>query len=220
MEKHIVSSYDDDLNLLRSSILNMMGLVKDLVSIANFAIDNPKKSYAQLADSTDSKINHFDETVEQLAVDLLALRQPMAVDLRHVISALRLAVILERMGDLAKKISHRIEYLPITPDAELMKIIQKTLSELERLIEDSCKAYDDLNDKLAIRLSEQDHIIDGYYTKMMLILEAEIEAKPEQAESLMRLILIARNLERIGDYINKIAKIIIFIATGKKPKHK
>ena len=220
MEKHIVSSYDDDLNLLRSSVVNMMGLVKDLVSIANFAIDNPKKSYVQLADSTDSKINHFDEMVEQLTVDLLALRQPMAVDLRHVISALRLAVILERMGDLAKKVSHRIEYLPITPNPELMQIIQKTLSELERLIEESCKAYDVLSEKSAIRLSEQEHIIDGYYAKMMLILEAEIKAKPEQSESLMRLILIARNLERIGDYISKIAKIIIFISTGKKPKHK
>ena len=216
MEKHTVYSYDKELNKLRNSVINMSGLVKDLLTIANYAVQDPNKSFVQLANSTDSKINHFDSEVENLAVNVLALRQPMAIDLRQVISALKLAVILERMGDLAKKVSQRMEYLPITLNNELTSLIQATAKELERLLTDAITAYKNLDQELALTITKQDHIIDDYYVKIMALLEKEINNKSNQASSLVNLILIARNFERIGDYINKIAYITHYIITGEQ----
>lgn len=216
MEKHTVYSYDKELNKLRNSVINMAGLVKDLLTIANYAIQDPSKSFVQLANSTDSKINHFDSEVENLAVNVLALRQPMAIDLRQVISALKLAVILERMGDLAKKVSQRMEYLPITLNHELTNLIQATAKELERLLTDVIAAYTNLDQELAIKITKQDHLIDDCYIKIMLLLEKEINNQSNQASSLVNLILIARNFERIGDYITKIAYITHYIITGEQ----
>jgi phosphate transport system protein len=216
MENHTVHSYDKELNKLRNSVINMASLVKDLVSIANYAIQDPNKSFSDLANSTDWKINHFDIEVENLATHVLALRQPMAIDLREVISSLKLAVILERMGDLAKKISHRMEYLPITLTPNLAKLINATIKELERLITDVIKAYENLDKKLALKVSQEDHIIDDYYRQIMELLEKELENNSKDAKALLNIVLVARNFERIGDYISKIANITLYIITGEQ----
>lgn len=216
MEKHIVYSYDSDLNQLRVSVVNMANLVKDLIEISALALQNTNKSYVELAETTDLKINHFDDKIEQLSVNLLALRQPMAVDLRNVVSSLRLAVILERMGDLIKKISHRVEYLAMEIDATLKTLLCETVAKVGSLLSDVIFAYEQMDEKLAIKVSQQDHVIDHYYFDIMGIIEAEIKNKPQNTKELMNIILVARNLERVGDYINKIANITHYIATGKK----
>jgi phosphate transport system protein len=216
MEQHIVNSYDKELNKLRNSVITMVSLVKDLVSIAKYAIEDPSKSYVELANSTDHKINHFDAEIEQLAIHVLALRQPMAIDLRQVISSLKLAVILERMGDLTKKISHRIEFSPITLNPKLMKVIYSTIKELDRLLTDVITAYENLDDNLAIKVAEEEVLIDDYYNNLMTLLESEMIKNPDQIKSLLNLVLIARNFERIGDYISKIADITHYIVTGEK----
>ncbi len=216
MEKHIVYSYDSDLNKLRVSVVNMASLVKELVGIASRALRNPDESYVELADKTDLKINNFDDEIEQRSVGLLALRQPMAVDLRQVVSSLRLAVILERMGDLTKKISHRAEHLSYIPNENLMNLMQLTLGEIDRLLAEVIFAYERMDEELAIKISKQDYVIDNNYFEIMNSLEAEMKSNPSHIKELMNLVLVARNLERIGDYITKIANIIHYIATGKK----
>ena len=216
MEKHTVNSYDNELNKLRNSIISMANLVKDLVNIADLAVKNPSQSFVELADNTDKKINYFDTKVEHLAIHVLALRQPMAIDLRQVIAALKLAVILERMGDLTKKISHRIEHLSITLDQNLIYLIYATIKELERLLTDVIYAYENLDHALAIEISQQDGLIDDYYRKIMILLENKMTNSPEQAKALLNIVLIARNFERVGDYINKIAHITHYIISGDK----
>lgn len=216
MENHIVNSFDRDLNKIRNLVLNMGSLVKDLVSIANHAIEDPSKSFVQLANSTDKKINHFDAEIEYSAIHILALRQPMAVDLRLVISALKLAVILERMGDLAKKISLRIEYLPIKIKPDLYDLMSLTIKNLDRLLTDVFNSYDRLDLKLAAQVGKEDSLIDDFYSQIMIILEKEMESNPKDAKHLMNLLLIARNCERIGDYITKISFIVHYIVTGEQ----
>lgn len=216
MEQHIVNSYDNELNRLRNSVVNMAKLVKELIQIGNIAIVDPSKSLVQLADSTDLKINHFDHEVERLAIHIIALRQPMAIDLRQVIASLKLAVILERMGDLAKKISHRIEYIPIKLDTIFMSLIHEMIVKLDSLLDNAISAYENLDDDLATEVSTQDEIIDEYYRNIMDILGKELENKPKDAKHLLNIVLIVRNLERIGDYITKISYITHYIITGDK----
>ncbi len=216
MENHTVNSYDNELNQLRSSVINMANLVKDLIFIAKQAIQDPSKSFTELADATDKKINYFDAQAEHLAIHVIALRQPMAIDLRQVIAALKLAVILERMGDLAKKVSHRIEYLPITLSPLLVNLIYSMIVNLEKLMTEAIDAYDRLDDSLAIEVSKQDQLIDELYSQIMELLQEEMLNKPKEAKYLINIVLIARNFERIGDYITKIAYITHYIITGKK----
>jgi phosphate transport system protein len=216
MEKHIVYSYDTDLNKLRVSVVNMASLVKELIGIAALAVQNTNKSYVELADTTDLKINHFDDEIEQLSINLLALRQPMAVDLRNVISSLRLAVILERMGDLIKKISHRVEYLSMKLEPKLKSLLCVTIADVDSLLGEVIFAYEQMDEKLAVKISQQDHVIDHYYIDIMNIIEQELQNNPQNTKELMNVILVARNLERVGDYINKIANITHYISTGEK----
>jgi len=216
MEKHIVNSYDKDLNELRHSVINMANLVKELISIAEGAIKDPEQSFKQTADDTDLKINFHDDSAEQLAIHVLALRQPMAIDLRQVISALKLAVILERMGDLAKKASHRVEYLPIKIPSIIANLLLKMAQELEYLIGEAIKSYEALDDELAMEIRLKDKLIDDYYSQIMQLLEKAIENNPEQTKSFINLVLVVRNFERIGDYIIKIACITHYIITGEK----
>lgn len=216
MEKHIVNSYDKELYKLRYSVVSMANLVKDLINIAISAIKNQDQSFVKLADSTDKKINHFDQEIENLAIQVIALRQPMAIDLRQLVAALKLAVILERMGDLSKKISHRVEYLPIKLDPHLIELISEMIIALEALLTEIIEAYDNLDDNLATKVSKQDHIIDQYYRNIMELLEKNIEDRPHEAKYLLNIVLVMRNLERIGDYITKISYVIHYIITGNK----
>ncbi|MEK6733522.1 MAG: phosphate signaling complex protein PhoU [Pseudomonadota bacterium] len=218
MTQHIVYSYDKELNNLRNSVIEMAELVRELIVIAKRAVKEPGISYVELANITDRKINNYDDKIEELAIQVLALRQPMAVDLRHVVASLKLAVIIERMGDLTKKVSHRIEFLPITPTPKLMELIQLVLEELDRLLADVIKAYKNVDINLAAKVIKEDKLIDSFYHKIMDLLNSELEKKPQQASSLLNLVLIARNIERVGDYITKIARITDYIVTGKKLK--
>ncbi len=216
MGKHTVNSYENELNRLRYSVINMANLVKDLIRIGNDAIKTPSKSFVQLANDTDKKINHYDREIENLAINVLALRHPMAVDLRHVIASFKLAVIFERMGDLAKKVSHRIEYIPISLSSELERLIQAMIAKLDKSLNDVIFAYETLDDALASKVSTQDEAIDNYYIKIMDVLEKQMEMNPKDAKPLLDLVLIARNFERIGDYITKVSYLTHYIITGNK----
>ena len=107
MAKHIVNSYDQELSLLTEAIVSMGMLVKDLLMLANKSLQNAPDNFCEQATSTDKIINQYDLEIEQQAISILALRQPMAIDLRQAVSALKLAVIMERMGDLAKNVTKR-----------------------------------------------------------------------------------------------------------------
>ncbi len=214
MEKHIVRSYDRYLNHIRGSVLNMASLVKDLILIASHAVADPTRSLVELADSTDKKINHFDAEIENLAVHMLALRQPLANDLREVICALKLAVILERMGDLAKKVTHRIEFISINIDNILKDLMDHTFKHLQRLFTNVFNSYENVDLQASIKVAEDDHIIDEHYSKIIDLLEERLTKSSENAKAYIDLILIARNLERIGDHINKISYIIQYLIKG------
>ncbi|MGB4191835.1 MAG: phosphate signaling complex protein PhoU [Rickettsiales bacterium] len=216
MTNHIVNSYDTELNELRHSVVKMANLVKELISIATTAIKNQDQSFVELANTTDKKINHYDDEIEKLAIHVIALRQPMAIDLRQVIAALKLAVILERMGDLSKKISYRFEYLPISLDPALSELIINMVVTIENLLDSVITAYDKLDDNLATKVSKQDHLIDQYYTDIMALLEAEMQKNSHNSKHLLKIVLAIRNLERIGDYITKISYVIHYIITGDK----
>jgi phosphate transport system protein len=213
---HIVHSYDQELNLLTEAIVNMGLLVKDLLNLANDSLQDPTKSLVEQAKSTDKIINNYNLEIEQQAINLLALRQPMAIDLRQAISALKLAVIMERMGDLAKSVTTRAVKITITIPEAIKNDIDQMTSLINAMLADVIEAFRSQDDDIAFSIPRRDKEVDNIYTNLMDKLESDMVENTHHVKSDIQLIYAIKNFERIGDYVAKIARITHYIITGER----
>ncbi len=216
MANHIVNSYDKELNILTDAIVNMGSLVKDLLNLANKSLHEVDIDYVELAKSTDKKINNYDLEIEQQATNILALRQPMAIDLRQAISALKLAVIMERMGDLAKNVTKRSRRIESSLREDFKSDINNMTVLISSMLEDVLEAFKKNDDVIACSIPERDKPVDMIYTGLMDKLETDMLDNPSHIKSNIQIIFAIKNIERIGDYVTKIAKITHYIITGEK----
>lgn len=213
---HTVESYDKDLIKLRNNIIDMANLVRDMIILADKSILEQNKNFYEIAKATDEKINRFDTEIEAKATTILALRQPMAIDLRESIAALKLAVILERMGDLAKHISQRVNKVSNNISADILYKVHK-MSEINIFrIEHAIKAYKNSDIRLAKEVFAKDLEVDKIYADLMLLLEKKIEENPSYTKNFMQIIYAIKNLERIGDYISKVTSLVNYIISGER----
>lgn len=214
--EHIVHSYDTELGDLERYMAEMGGLVIDMLKLADRAVKERTEDLAELAQSTDKKINALDTEIEKKATRILALRQPMAIDLRMAVSALRIAVIMERMGDLAKKTAKRAPLIEITLSSEVMSDITNMINLVIEMLEESLDAFQK-NDN--IRLDDvclKDVQVDQIYHALKKNLQKAMVDEPEKVPSLMQIIFAIKNIERIGDYVTKVSKLFYYIATGER----
>jgi phosphate transport system protein len=214
--KHIVHAYDKELASLSDSIVNMGKLVKDLLIIANQSLQELGTDYYEVARSTDAKINEYDLLIERQAITILALRQPMAIDLRYAVSALKLAVIMERMGDLAKNTSKRAAELTISLTDEIRNNIQKMSKIIEEMVEAALEAFKKNDTEQARIAALRDDEVDEIYYALLNKLSASTSESPLHAPDYLQVIFAIKNLERIGDYVAKFAQIINYIVTGER----
>lgn len=216
MESHIVHSYDAELEGLAGYISEMGELVVEMLALAGTALNERTEDLADLAQLTDKKINALDEKIEKKATRLLALRQPMAIDLRMAVSALKIAVIMERMGDLAKKAAKRAPYIKCDVSEDKMARIQdmiRVVSEMMKESLDAFKTHDNIRmDAVCLKDAE----VDKNYHELKKELQDQMVSHPEDVPSLMLIIFAIRNIERIGDYVTKVSKIFYYIATGER----
>ncbi|AIL64887.1 Phosphate transport system protein PhoU [Rickettsiales bacterium Ac37b] len=218
MSQHIVNSYDQELSALVNAIINMGELVKELVEIAGKSLQELDKSFIDIANITDQKINKYDSEIEHRATVLLALRQPMAIDLRQVVSALKLAVIMERMGDLAKNIAKRASKINIEISSDILEDIDQMIAIIVTMLKDVVIAFKMHDDNKALNVAERDRNVDKiYYGLMDKLINNQLKLSSNTA-SMMQLIFVVKNIERIGDYVTKIAKITHYIITGERLK--
>lgn len=218
VSQHIVNSYDQELSALVNAIINMGELVKELVEIAGKSLQELDKSFIDIANITDQKINKYDSEIEHRATVLLALRQPMAIDLRQVVSALKLAVIMERMGDLAKNIAKRASKINIEISSDILEDIDQMIAIIVTMLKDVVIAFKMHDDNKALNVAERDRNVDKiYYGLMDKLINNQLKLSSNTA-SMMQLIFVVKNIERIGDYVTKIAKITHYIITGERLK--
>ena len=216
MSAHTVASYDQDLLKLKNSIIDMASLVKDLIIIADKSLHKSDENFIEIANATDEKINKFDAEIEQKATSILALRQPMAIDLRESIAALKLAVILERMGDLAKHISARVgKTIHCLGEAKISKLHKMSQINIYR-IDNAINAYKSSDVDLAKEIFFLDLEVDKIYTELMKILEQEVTSDKDVTKATVQMIYAIKNLERIGDYISKVVSLVNYIITGER----
>jgi phosphate transport system protein len=211
---HIVKSFSQELQRLRDLLAEMGGIVENQLSLAQQAITNHNAELATRAVQQDSAVDALERQAEQLVIRMLALRQPMASDLRQIVSALKISAGLERIGDYAKNVAKRSIVLgqfplsfPLTGLATMARLAQENL----RLVIDAVGENDA---EKAVQVWESDQAIDDLYNSIFRELVTYMMEDPRNITPCTHLLFIAKNLERIGDHATNIAETVYYAATG------
>ncbi len=214
--KHIVRSYDEDLDLLRSKLSEMGREVEDQLIKANDALLNGDNGLAELIIVSDEKVNLLQQEVEDLGVRILATRQPVAQDLRSVISGLKIASELERIADYAANIALNLPNLDRQIDFDQpIDAISKMAELAKAMLTDIMDAYTKSDVAKAIAVWHRDDRIDSTYADLLSDLRKIVHDNSDSIKTYTGLIFIARCCERIGDHITNIAENVNYIEHGK-----
>ena len=213
--EHIVKSYDDELKHLNTLISRMGGLVETQLDASIQAVLRRDPEGAEKVVKGDVQIDELETEVEALVVRLLALRQPMAVDLRYIVSALKIAADLERFGDHAKSIAKRaiaISQVPRIPAPGLDRMARM----VQRMIKDVLDAYLDNDTDKAVKVWRSDAEVDELYNSLFRELLTYMMEDPRNITGCTHLLFIAKNVERMGDHATNIAETVHYQVKGIK----
>jgi len=217
MSEHIVKSFHDQLEALSTGIIQMGGLCETQLANAIDAILRRDLALAEQTVAQDARIDQLEQQIEQQVVRLLALRQPMALDLRETLAALKISADLERIGDLAKNVAKRT--LVIARDAPdqhltqgLARMGRQALTQLKNVLD----AYTKRDANAAITVWKHDDEIDELYNSLFRELLTYMMEDPRKIGPSTHLLFIAKNFERIGDHATNIAETVHYVATGAK----
>jgi phosphate transport system protein len=213
--KHIVTSFEVDLKKLRDMIAGMGGLVERAVADAATALLEHDPDIASSVVALDPQIDAEEHAVEQFAVHLLALRQPVADDLRQVVAALKVITDLERIGDYAANIAKRS--LVINKVASSMAL--SGLGQMARLVQQNLKtvidAVGEADPQKAVSVWRADQMVDDLYNTIFRELITYMMEDARNITACTHLLFIAKNLERIGDHATNIAELTYYAVTGE-----
>ena len=212
---HTVKSFDDDINQLRSLVSQMGGLCEVQIGGAVDALMNRDPDAALTVVNTDARIDALEAEAERLAVTMIALRAPMANDLREIISALKISSVLERIGDYAKNIAKRASTLTATAPIEPVVIIPQMSRVVVEMIRDALDAFVDRDADKAVAVCQRDATVDDFYNSLFRSLLTFMMENPHHITPSAHLLFIAKNLERIGDHATNVAEMVFFSATGE-----
>ncbi|MCE2565159.1 phosphate signaling complex protein PhoU [Komagataeibacter sp. FNDCF1] len=212
---HIVSSYEQELEQLRSMMARMGGLVERQTSQAVAAIADMDENAAGIASDLDPQVDTLERDVEAMVIRILALRSPVAEDLREVVSALKITGDMERIGDCAASIARRSLRVELVNS----RVSLSGLRGMGRLVQDNLRrAIDALSQRnagLAREVWQSDTAVDELYNAMFRELVTYMMEDPRNIGACTHLLFIAKNLERIGDHATNIAERVYYTATGE-----
>jgi len=215
---HIVKAYDAELNQLESMIAEMGGLVETQLANALSALVNAEQDKAKEIVKFDKRIDEFEAQIDAHATRMLALRQPMAEDLRVIIAALKISNNLERMGDYAKNIAKRTVTLTrVTQLSETSESIRRMGEIVEVMIKDVLDSFVERNKAEALEVIDKDHEVDAMYTSVFREIITYMMEDPRNITPCTHMLFIAKNVERIGDHATNVAEQIHFMLEGEFP---
>lgn len=215
---HIVRSFDKDVNQLESLLVEMGGLVETQIADAAIALIRRDTDLADKVKAGDKKVDALEVEINEMAVNMLALRQPMAEDLRRVIATLKVSAGLERIGDLAKNIAKRTAVLAQTPPVGSSLHTVKRMSQMVRDM--ICQVIDafmtrDIQTANDIRMRDEE--VDQLHNTLFRELLTYMMEDPRNISPCMHLLFIVKNLERSGDHATGIAEQVHYLVTGAMP---
>jgi phosphate transport system protein len=214
MADHTVKAFTEQLEALASSVAQMGGLAEAQLADAIDAIARRDTGRAEIVVGGDRRIDELQHQIEEQALKLLALRQPMAVDLRETLAAIKIAGELERVGDLAKNIAKRAIVLnrepPIRLTQSLARMGGQTLAQLKLVLD----SYSDRDAESAEMVWKQDGDVDEMYNSLFRELLTYMMEDPRTIGLCTHLLFIAKNIERAGDHCTNIAEVVYHMVTG------
>ena len=217
MNEHIVRSYEEELNQLAAEVVRMGGLAEAQVNDSIQAFARRDVPMAQAMIGRDGKLDAMEADIERAAIRMIALRQPMANDLRRTMSAMKIAMNLERCGDLAKNIGKRTLILA---EAEPAGPVTRSIERMGKLVASRLKevidAYTASEVDRAVSVWARDTEVDEHYESLFRELLTYMMGDPRTITAGAHLLFVAKNLERIGDHATNIAEIVHFEITGKE----
>ena len=217
MNEHIVKSYEDELNTLTADCARMGGLTEAQVGDALDAVVKRDQALAESVVGRDERLDLLEADIERKAIRLIALRQPMANDLRKTVAAMKIASNLERCGDLAKNIAKRTMILN---EAEPISPLTRSIERMGRLVlgrlKDVLDAYTGSDLDRAMAVWSRDDEVDEHYNSLFRELLTYMMGDPRTITACAHLLFVAKNLERIGDHATNIAEIIHYEITGEE----
>jgi phosphate transport system protein len=220
--QHTSRVYESELRTLRDRLLLMGGMVEDMVTQSMRALRTRDSALARTTMKMDRRINHLECESDELCMRILAMRQPVASDLRFVTTALKIVTDLERIGDLAANICERVAELNTQPavPSDLDLDLGELADQATLVVHEALEALVHRDVERAIELLGRDEIIDEQYTRIFERLLALMAKDSSAIYRATRIQSIAKYLERIGDHATNIAETVVFLVKGKDIRHR
>ncbi len=214
---HIVKSFDEDLRQLDNYIAEMGGLAEHLFADSIKALTRRDSELAEQVIQNDKRIDDLEAEVDSHTISMLALRQPMAADLRVVITALRIASLIERIGDYAKNVAKRTVAISQTPPIGPSRTIARMGNVVQGMIKTVLDAYLQRDADLAQDVRLRDEEVDALHTSLFRELLTYMLEDPRSISACTHLLFVAKNIERVGDHATNIAENVHFLVHGSMP---
>ncbi len=212
--EHTVKVFDNEIGELRGLIAEMGGRAEAAIAQAMEALVHRDLALADRVVIEDRKIDRLEQEVERLAVRIIALRAPMADDLRDVVAALKIAGVVERIGDYAKNIAKRVSALESSRKIEAISVLPAMAQVASDMVHDVLDAFAARDAEVAVRVVARDREVDDFYNSVFRALLTYMMENPLDITASAHLLFVAKNLERIGDHATNVAEMVYFASTG------
>mmetsp|Transcript_29355 Transcript_29355/g.57170 ORF Transcript_29355/g.57170 Transcript_29355/m.57170 type:complete len:235 (+) Transcript_29355:9540-10244(+) len=218
-EQHIASAFDRDLEAIQAQIMKMGGLVENAILEAATSLETRDEERAETVRRADKAIDALEESINEEAARVIALRAPTAIDLRLVLTVIKVSANLERIGDYAKNMAKRTGVLAtMAPVDDSAGALRRMAKEVERMLKDALDAYIARDAELAQDVIDRDAEVDQMYNALFREFLTFMMEDPRNITACMHLHFIAKNIERMGDHVTSIAEQVVYLVTGAHPE--
>ncbi|MEQ1498044.1 MAG: phosphate signaling complex protein PhoU [Novosphingobium sp.] len=214
-QEHTVKAFDEEITKLRGLIAEMGGLAEVSLFEAMEALVKGNLDLTTQVLERDKRIDAMEAEIDRLAVRIIALRAPMADDLREVIAALKIAGVIERIGDYSKNIAKSAHKIEGRKHFEPLTLVPAMADVARGMVHDVMTAYAARDPLLAKAVVERDELVDAFYESLFRNLVSHMMENPKTISSAAQLLFVARNIERIGDHATNVAEMVYYAATGE-----
>lgn len=211
---HTLKAFDEDIERLRALISQMGGLAEHAIEEAMRCLIQRDLDGAAEVVQNDKKLDVLEVETERRAVQLIALRAPMAGDLRDVVAALKISGVVERIGDYAKNIAKRVPLLDNVGKIEPISLLGEMARMAAGMVHDVLDAFVERDAEAAVQVCERDSAVDDFYDSIFRTLLTHMMENPHTIGQSAHLLFVAKNLERVGDHATNIAEMVYYAATG------
>ena len=212
---HTIKAFDEDIDRLRGLISEMGQKAHEAIREAMRCLVERDTEGALRVVERDKEIDRLEIETEKRVVQLIALRAPMAGDLRDVVAALKISGVVERIGDYAKNIAKRVPLLENIGQIEPLSLLPEMARIATEMVHDILTAFVERDADAALRVMERDNAVDDFYDSIFRTLLTHMMENPQSIGQSAHLLFIAKNLERAGDHATNIAEMVYYAATGE-----